>query len=129
MNSSGTVFHVNISKLVEVLKSTPKHNTKSLRKQYTIIACALDKKGKVLSMRTNNYKCSHPLQKHFAVLVGKPDAIFLHAEVATLIAAKKEVHKLLIARIDSNGNPLPAKPCPICEKAISAFGVKEIEYT
>ncbi|QXO11278.1 hypothetical protein pEaSNUABM19_00132 [Erwinia phage pEa_SNUABM_19] len=119
-----------ITKLVGILKDMPqKKKSSSTRKRYTIIACALDKKGRVLSMRTNDYNCSHPLQKYFAEQVGKPEAIFLHAEVATLIAARKEVHKLLIARIDVKGNPLPAKPCPICEKAIAAFGVKEIEYT
>lgn len=80
-------------------------------------------------MRTNDYNCSHPLQKYYAEKVGRPEAIFLHAEVATLIAARKEVYKLLIARVDMQGNPLPAKPCSICEKAIAAFGVKEIEYT
>jgi len=119
-----------IQKLVSILTTMPPQNqSEGSRKRYKIIACALDKKGKVLAIRTNDYECSHPLQKHFAVLVGKPEAIFLHAEIAALIAAKKEVHKLLIARVDKNGKPLPAKPCPICEKAIEAFGVKEIEYT
>lgn len=124
------VTGMKIEKLVSILHEMPKpKQVKSSRKKYKIIACALDKKGKVLAMRTNDYECSHPLQKHFAVLVGKPESIFLHAEIATLIAARKEVHKLLIARVDKNGNPMSAKPCPICEKAIEAFGVKEIEYT
>lgn len=119
-----------ISKLIGILRNMPHpEQLKCTRKKYKIIACALDRKGKVLAMRTNDYECSHPLQKHFAVLAGKPEAIFLHAEIATLIAAKKEVHKLLIARIDKNGNPLSAKPCPICERAIKFFGVKELEYT
>jgi deoxycytidylate deaminase len=119
-----------MKKLIGILKDMPSLlQVKNTRKKYKIIACALDKKGKVLSMKTNDYDCSHPLQKHFAVQVGRPEAIFLHAEIATLIAAKKVVHKLLIARVDCEGNPLPAKPCPICEKAIEAFGVKEVEYT
>lgn len=119
-----------INKLIGILKDMPKPpKVKNTRKKYKIIACALDKKGRVLAIRTNDYNCSHPLQKYFAEQVGKPEAIFLHAEVAVLIAAKKEVHKLLIARIDNNGNPLSAKPCPICEKAIEAFGVKEVVHT
>lgn len=121
---------VKIQKLISLLSNIPSpEQVKNTRKRYKVIACALDKKGRVLAIRTNDYECSHPLQKHFAVLVGKPEAIFLHAEIAALIAAKKEVHKLLIARIDRNGNPLSAKPCPICQKAIEAFGVKEIEHT
>lgn len=119
-----------MNKLIGILRDMPSLiQIKNTRKKYKIIACALDKKGKVLSMKTNDYDCSHPLQKRFAEKVGRPEAIFLHAEIATLIAAKKEVHKLLIARVDCEGKPLPAKPCPICEKAIEAFGVKEVEYT
>lgn len=119
-----------ITKLVGILNDMQqKKKSSASRKQYTIIACALDKKGRVLAMRTNDYQCSHPLQKYYAEKVGKPDAIFLHAEIATLIASRKEVYKLLIARVDKQGNPLLAKPCTICEKAIVAFGVKEIEYT
>ena len=93
------------------------------------MACALDRKGRVLSTRTNDYKSTHPLQKHFAVLVGKPDSVFLHAEIAALVAAKKEVHTLLIARVDAYGNPVPAKPCSICQKAIEAYGVTNIIHT
>lgn len=117
-----------IEKLVQILNSIPK-GIKEKRKRYTIIACALDKKGKVLSIKTNNYRCSHPKQKYFADLVGRPEAIYLHAEIASLISAKKEVHKLMIARVDAYGNPVPAKPCPICQKAIEEYGVKIIEYT
>ncbi|EBS4516729.1 hypothetical protein DQT32_04875 [Salmonella enterica subsp. enterica serovar Braenderup] len=119
-----------MQKLIGILKESPSpKQTKNTRKKYKIIACALDKKGRVLATRMNDYECSHPLQKYFAEQVGKPEAIYLHAEIAALIAARKEVHKLLIARVDNKGNPLSAKPCPICAKAIEAFGVKEIEHT
>ena len=67
------VSGMKISKLVQILNSMPvQEKSGRTRKRYMIIACALDKKGKVLSVRTNDYLCSHPLQKHFAVLVGKP---------------------------------------------------------
>lgn len=99
------------------------------RRQFRVIARALDKKGRILSTRTNTYSTSHPQQKHFAVKAGRPDAIFLHAEIATLLTAKKEVHTLLIARINHNGDPVPAKPCEICKIAIQEYGVKEIYHT
>lgn len=118
-----------IEKLICILNDIPRRKKVSSSSRYVIIACALDKKGKVLAMRTNDYSTTHPLQKHFAQLAGRPEAIYLHAEIATLIAAKKPVHTLLIARINVHGKPVPAKPCEICELAIKAFGVKEIIHT
>ncbi|WEM33206.1 hypothetical protein EJP02_145 [Escherichia phage EJP2] len=99
------------------------------RRRYRVIARALDKRGRVICTRTNTYKTSHPVQKHFALKVGRPDAIFLHAEISVLLSAKQDVHTLLIARIDSNGNPALAKPCEICSIAIQQYGVKEIIHT
>lgn len=119
-----------IEKLVAIVGDMPPLvNKRSERRKYRVVAVALDKKGRVLSMRANDYKCTHPLQKYFAEQAGSPESIFLHAEIATLIAAKKEVHTLLVARVDSKGNPVSAKPCPICSKAIEAFGVKNVIHT
>lgn len=123
-------YLVKIAKLINILNSIPRERkVKNKRRKFTIIACALDKKGKVLAIKKNDYNCSHPMQKYFAEKVGKPESIFLHAEIATLIASKKKVYKLLVARVDGNGKPITAKPCPICEYAINQYGVKEIEYT
>jgi tRNA(Arg) A34 adenosine deaminase TadA len=118
-----------IQKLVSVLKNIPPLPQNGGRKQHRVIARALDKKGRILATKTNTYTVSHPVQKHFAVLAGRPEAIFLHAEIATLIAAKSDVHTLLIARIDTNGNPIKAAPCEICTIAIQRYGVKEIIHT
>lgn len=115
---------MDIKKIINVLKKM------NFTQRYTVIACALDKRGKRIAMRTNDYVCSHPLQKYFAEKVGKPEAIYLHAEIATLIACKqKQVHTLIIARINSKGEPVLAAPCPICQEAIKAFGVKEVIHT
>lgn len=121
-----------IQKLVSVLKNIPPLPQNGGRKQHRVIARALDKKGRILATKTNTYTVSHPVQKHFAVLAGRPEAIFLHAEIATLIACKaanKNVHTLLIARIDNAGEPIKAAPCEICSIAIQQFGVKEIIHT
>lgn len=118
-----------LQKLVKVLRNIPPLEQTGDRKRFRVIARALDKKGRVLSTKTNTYNVSHPVQKHFAVLAGRPEAIFLHAEIAALIAAKSEVHTLLIARIDTRGNPIKAAPCEICTIAIKRYGVKEIIHT
>lgn len=120
-----------LKKLVQDLRDMPplELQTGCLRKQYRIIARALDRRGRVICTRTNTYKTTHPVQKHFAVKVGRPDAIFLHAEISVLLAARQDVHTLLIARIDSDGNPVPAKPCAICSIAIEQYNVKEVIHT
>ncbi len=121
-----------LEKLVQYLNSLPELEVKkspSSSKRYRIIARGLDKRGREICTRTNTYSTSHPVQKHFAVKVGRPDAIFLHAEISVLVSAKKEVHTLLIARVDSEGNPAPAKPCQICSIAIEQYNVKEVIYT
>jgi|AGFT01.1.fsa_nt_gi Cytidine and deoxycytidylate deaminase zinc-binding region. len=119
-----------IQKLVKVLNNMPPLEQSSERRRFRVIARALDKKGRVISTKTNSYTLSHPVQKHFAVMAGRPEAIFVHAEIAALVAAKgKEVHTLLIARVDNNGNPITAAPCEICSIAIKKFGIKEIIHT
>ena len=120
---------MNIQKLIKKAQQMPDHPKSNGRKRQKLLACALDKKGKVLSIRSNDYECSHPIQKQFAEKVGRPDAIYLHAEISALIAAKKEVYKMIVVRVDAEGNPVLAKPCKICERAMKDYGVAVIEYT
>lgn len=118
-----------LTKLIDELREMPPIIQNGGRRQFRVIARALDKKGRILSTKTNTYSTSHPQQKHYAALAGKPEAIYLHAEIATLLAARKDVHTLLIARINNSGEPVSAKPCEICKIAISEYGVKEIFHT
>ncbi len=94
-------------------------------------ATCLDKRGRLLSHATNSYKKTHPLQAYFAKKVGKPHQVFLHAEIAAILAAKgKKIHKIVIFRRDHVFHRLAlAKPCPICQEAIKAFGIKHVEYS
>ncbi len=101
-----------------------------MKDKFKLIATCYDKKGNILSKGYNSYTKSHPLQKHFAQLVGHPSKIFLHAEISALLKSKgKQVHKIHIERFNKAGNTALAAPCPICIEAIKAFGVKEISYT
>lgn len=96
---------------------------------YLVKASCLDKKGRLISVATNNYKKSHPLQAYFAKKVGHNERIYLHAEIAAILKAKgKEIWKIKIERIGKTGKPLSSYPCPICREAIKAFGIKQIEY-
>lgn len=118
-----------LEKLIEELRQMPPIEQVGNYKRYRVIARALDKKGRVLATRTNSYTQTHPKQKNFAVKAGRNDAIWLHAEISCLLAARADVHTLLIARVSKDGIPVSAKPCEICSLAIQEYGVVEVIHT
>ena len=101
-----------------------------MKTRYNIFADVYDKDRICIGTGTNSYKKSHPLQAYFAKKVGRPEQIYLHAEIQAILKAKdKQIEKITIYRIDKFGNKRNAKPCPICMEAIKAFGIKKITYT
>jgi deoxycytidylate deaminase len=98
-------------------------------KKHEITALAYDKRGKLLAVGRNSYVRTHPLQAKYGRRTGRPNAVYLHAELAALVKARAVVHKLVILRYHKDGRPALAKPCPACELAIKEFGVKFVEYT
>lgn len=96
-----------------------------------LTAIIYDKKGKVLSIGQNSYIKTHPLQAKHASKVGLPDKQYLHAEIHAIIRCKdlSKAYKIFISRINKHGDPALAKPCPICQSAIKAAGIEQIEYT
>ena len=98
--------------------------------KYVIIATAFDKKGNTIAQATNSYRKTHPLQAYFARLAGLPHKIYLHAEIACILAAQtQKIHKLIVIRRSSQGGYASAKPCPICMRAIRAFQIPTIIYS
>lgn len=104
---------------------------KGTRRKYSITAKIYDKRGKLLSVGYNSYTKSHPYQCKVATSVGRPDAIFLHAEIDALLKLKGSVrpHRICIERYGHNGEPLPAAPCEICTKALVDAGISIVEFT
>lgn len=100
-----------------------------MSRRYEITAIAYDKRGKVLSVGRNSYTKTHPLQAHYGRKSGRPNAIYLHAELRALLLAREQVHKLVVLRYDKDGKPAMAKPCPACQLAIREFNVRQVEYT
>lgn len=100
-----------------------------MRRKHVVLAKTYSKRGRLLARATNSYTQTHPLQAHFARLAGRPGAQFLHAEIAALIKSEGVVHKITVERYNAAGNPVLAKPCPICMLAIAAWGVKIVEHT
>lgn len=99
------------------------------RSRPKLTALAYDKRGRLLSVGTNSYIKTHPAQAKYSKKAGKPDAIYIHAELAALLKARGKVHKLVVVRYGKNGQPLLAKPCAACQLAIHDFGVKSVEHT
>ena len=96
-----------------------------------ITALIYDKKGRLLTMGKNSYVKTHPLQAKFANQVGLEHKIYLHAEIDALVKLKdwSKAHKIVITRLGKTGEPLLAKPCPVCERALKMAGITEIEHT
>lgn len=102
-----------------------------MRKPQSITAVIYDKKGRVLSVGQNSYVKTHPLQKKHAKKCGLDEKEFLHAEVHAIVRCPdiRNAHKILVTRWNKKGEPMLAKPCPICQSAIEAAGIKIVEHT
>lgn len=102
-----------------------------MAKQQHLTAIIYDRKGRVLSVGQNSYVKTHPLQAKHASRVGLVEKQFLHAEVHAIVRCKdlSKAHKIFISRWGKNGEPMFAKPCPVCESAIKAAGIEIVEHT
>lgn len=99
------------------------------RKRFQLTALAYDKRGKLLSVGRNSYTKTHPLAMYYGKKSGRPEAIYIHAELDALIKARGEVHKLVVLRYNARGEPVNAKPCAGCQLAIHDYGVKHVSHT
>lgn len=100
-----------------------------MSRKYDITALAYNKRGRLLAVGKNSYVRTHRLQAEYGRRSGKPNAIFLHAELAALIKAREQVHRLVVMRFGVDGNPKLSKPCASCQLAIEDWGVKIVEHT
>lgn len=99
------------------------------KRKHTVVAITYNKHGKLLSVAKNSYTKTHTLQAEYSKRVGKESAIYLHAEIYALLKAREPVYKMEILRINADGTPAVAKPCPACALALEEFGVKIIVHT
>lgn len=100
------------------------------KKKHTVVARTYNKSGQLLSVAKNSYTKSHTVQADYSKRSGGHEsAIYLHAEIAALLKAREPVYKIEILRLQADGSPGIAKPCPACALAIEEFGVKVIVFT
>jgi len=124
---------MNINRYIEMLKMIaedvePCGNAK--------LAAMVVYKNKMISVGVNQNK-THP----FAAKYSKhPEAIYLHAETAAILSAKKKLtgqqlkkSTLIVCRVITNktGDIVYriAKPCSGCEKCIEEHGIQKLIYT
>jgi len=101
------------------------------KQQFNLTAIIYDKKGRILSIGKNSYVKTHPKMKYYSEKCGRPDAIYLHAEIHAIVKCKniEKAHKIVVFRYGKNGEPLMAKPCPICQAAIDDLNIPVVEWT
>lgn len=94
-------------------------------------AIIYDRRGRVLSVGKNSYFKTHTLQAKHAAKVGTPDKQYLHAEVHAITKCRdlSKAYKIFVTRYGKTGQPLLAKPCPVCESAIKSAGIEIVEWT
>jgi tRNA(Arg) A34 adenosine deaminase TadA len=99
--------------------------------KYQVGAAVYDKHGKLIAKGWNKTK-SHPYQSVLANRVNQPSKIYLHAEVAAILAAIKTgriPHTIIVTRVTRRDTLSMAKPCEICQLAIKEAGIKLVGYT
>lgn len=103
----------------------------SKRQQQHVTAMLYDKRGRLLSVGHNSYIKTHTVQARAAKAVGKPDSIYLHAEVAAIVkcANIEYAHKIVVLRFTKDGEPALARPCAICQRVIASTNIKVIEHS
>lgn len=96
-----------------------------------LTATIYDKRGRILSVGKNSYVKTHPRQARLARLLEQPDRVFLHAEIAAIARCKRleKAYRIRVERYGARGEPRLAKPCSICQKAITLAGIQITEYT
>lgn len=100
-------------------------------KKQNITAICYDKRGRILSIGRNSYVKTHPLQARMAAKMGNERQIYLHAEIAALVKVRNWslIEKMTVVRLNALGQPLNAKPCPICTEMIRLARIKIVEHT
>ena len=99
-------------------------------RQHIVTSKCYDKRGRLISSATNSYTKSHPRQAQLAAKFGMPGRIFLHSELYAILKARgRKIHKIVVSRYDSLGNPKNACPCAGCMEAIRVAKINKIEYT
>lgn len=93
------------------------------------VGCVLLRKGRIVVATTNAEGKTHPRQKLLAHRVNEPYRVSLHAELRALLKVRGAVDTLVVGRVNRHGDLCLARPCPVCQLAISEYGVSRVVYS
>ena len=89
-------------------------------------------KNKIMCYGVNKTK-THPMQNEYK---NRPDRNYIHSEIDALVKfinlygnASLNKCDMIVVRKKRGGEQGLSKPCPGCEKAIRAFGLRKVYYT
>ena len=99
--------------------------------RYDVTAIIYDKHGRALSIGKNSYTKTHPIMLRHGIKVGRPQKIYLHAEVEAILKCRNldKAYRIAVFRYGKSGQPLSAKPCPVCMSIIANTNIQIIEHT
>lgn len=100
-------------------------------KRHQLVALIYDKRDRLLAVGRNSYIKTHPLQHKYSRGTDKPDRTYLHAELDGLLKASRrgKPYRIVVQRMNKKGQPLLAKPCEACMRAIEDFKIQRVEWT
>lgn len=94
-------------------------------------AAGLVFKGQLICIGVAQRK-THPMMKLYS---GSESKISIHAEIDAILKGIRTLGEdlsacsLYVLRISRGNNISMSKPCPICQKAIDAFGIKDVHWS
>ena len=91
----------------------------------------LDKRGRVVVEAPNSYNKTHPEFQRVAESIGLGVKCYQHAEFSVINRDRlKRGYRLVVGRVDVDGNPVNSMPCPVCMEFIKLHGnIKIIEWS
>jgi len=94
------------------------------------MGAAIYNKRKLISIGINHSK-THPIQKRYSVDNERSDqSIYLHAEIAAIIAAKGSTQNshIYVARWLRSNRIGDSRPCKACHNALIDAGISKVTY-
>jgi tRNA(Arg) A34 adenosine deaminase TadA len=117
------------SRIWDALEEEAKGSPRILTSRH---AAALVYRKGVICVGTNKRK-SHPIMQKFS---HNPEKIYLHAEIDCIVRAINlfgvEILSrcdLYVLRLDRRNRRAMSKPCECCNRAIQAFGIRNVKWT
>jgi len=91
-------------------------------------AAVMRSKTRIVSIGTNSSKTT-PWSKFSDYPYGCAEAFAIGKAANAIGVNALKKCKLVIVRVDKNGNIANSKPCKACQKLIKSVGIKKVEYT